>query len=106
MTMESNPRKVIPHYFCAGAFFSSPDGELIQLNLPSATSKDFQKIQSKNLSQELKLPKNQQTQDLSSLAIFKPISNYTIAQNRYPDVIHAAQSLITLYQQPPGPLST
>ena len=42
----------------------------------------------------------------ASLAIFQPSSNSAIAQNRYPDVIHTAQSLITLYQQPPGPLST
>jgi hypothetical protein len=42
----------------------------------------------------------------ASLAIFQPSSNSAIAQNRYPDVIHAAQSLIALYQHPPGPLSS
>ena len=49
---------------------------------------------------------NDMTSLAASLAIFQPASNSAIAQNRYPDVIHAAQSLITLYQQPPGPLST
>ena len=49
---------------------------------------------------------NDMTSLAASLAIFKPRSNSAIEQNRYPDVIHAAQSLITLYQQPPGPLST
>jgi glycosyltransferase involved in cell wall biosynthesis len=49
---------------------------------------------------------NDMTSLAASLAIFQPSSNSAIAQNRYPDVIHAAQSLIALYQHPPGPLSS
>ncbi len=55
--MESHSRKVIPHYFCAGAFFTNGDGELLHLSLPSTSSKDFAKIQTENLTKELKLPK-------------------------------------------------
>lgn len=43
---------------------------------------------------------------VAALAIFQPSSNSAIAQNRYPDVIHAAQSLIAIYQHPSGLLST
>lgn len=42
----------------------------------------------------------------ASLAIFQSPSNSAIAQNRYPDVSHVAQSLINIYQLPPGPIST